>query len=160
MIDGITFEADSPEEALSAAREMKVLAGATESREPQRNGTAPRRRRGGPEDILQENVARSGDESEMYRTFWLTVNHNGEKIVGALIEHPGGLTTDSLASETQIAAVSLPPMIKHIRTTAARCGLDPEEFLKRDLVSVAGEPKSLYKLSENTIKNLKERTDR
>jgi len=142
VIDGIQFEADSPEEAIDAARRMKALAeppNKNQSRTPKR--TAP------------PSPGNNGAAPD-YDAFWKNLNDNGKKIVRALVANRNGLTTDELARETGLDSVVLPPIMKHVRRAAELASVKPDTVIQRRAITVGGRPKSSYVMSGEVVEGM------
>lgn len=89
--------------------------------------------------------------------FFKHLNENGQAIVRALASaFPERLTTNDLAERSKIGAMSLPPVIKHVRVVARKCGLNGDKVLARVVAMEDGKGTSKYAISEDVAKMVTE----
>jgi hypothetical protein len=151
-IAGTTFETDSVAEAVEIHRMLNQGNAASPS-----SGTAassPVYARGEipfGSEVRPQEKKEVGFTPEKIRRFVNTLNENGKKIVDALVMHPNGLTTDEVSRFIHLDSVSLPPVMRHVRITAERAGLDADLVLRRTQITADNKPKSRYRLAEEVI---------
>jgi len=87
------------------------------------------------------------------KLFFRKLTPTGTKIIESLFAADDGLTTDELAAKIEMPSSKLPPMIRAVRGAARDAGLDGE-ILEREAIYDDGRPKSRYRLSPETRKQI------
>jgi hypothetical protein len=147
-INGVSYEADTAAEVI----ELQELL------------TQPVRRRRqvvpvGEISSLEHHHEKNGDGEvggDNYRTFVGSLNNHGMSVISSLYQaYPNGLYTQDLAKSVGLQPASLPPIFKHLRSAAAKSGLNPDEIVMRRQIVLNNRVLSEYQLAEDTAANLK-----
>jgi hypothetical protein len=113
---------------------------------------------GGTMDVIGGNGATHDTipTSAKFAAFVKSLNANGKNVILALLRSPDGLMTDDLAREIGVTTYSLPPIIRHVRTTAVQANLKSGDVINRRQLTEHGKPKSRYLLGKDTVAMLRE----
>lgn len=152
-VSGITFEADTPEEACDAAMRITKM---TQPRPAPTIATAAAEENG-PAKLPRpsRNLFVGSDHTETIGRFLERLNDNGMKVIFTLAEADRALSTTSLAEAAGMMAMSLPPIIKHILSAAQRSGMDWTNPIRRKHVMLDGKQQSLYVLDKEVMEAMK-----
>lgn len=90
-------------------------------------------------------------EPAPFTAYWYTLTPNARRLLAVLADRQAWVTTRQLAEAMGVTTMTLPPVVRAIRETAAECGIGDKSFIERREFTENGRLASTYRLAADFV---------